>query len=515
MSEQIVRAISPVTYSALAPDPVLPFRWRSLPWIAGGFLLLTLQLATGTDPTYALLIFAFVLLTGVTLAALDGVTTPVGCCVALLAFQHVLLCQTVKALYWQRPDTPLLRPVETATVYVIGMASLLAGALIWRQIRPANWTPLFRRELDPRRLFWMTLICFTIGFARFVLSRTGSRLIGINAADVFEPLSAAAGTAYVIVVSKGRRSFGWENAFPMLLCFATGVLGATRLNLMTGPLMYYLTCYLFRFRFRWVHLVVLLAAVYVAQFILFPYALYARGVVRTKDLDTNIARATDVFIKVVMDPVKYQQMQANDTKVDPATKRLRYFGEHITTLDRFAIIIWADGVVDATLIRGTTKMKTIEPGFMSLLPGYLSQQKSSAGTSNALAHRGKGMVGKYDYFTQITLGFFCDAFSSYSWLGVAIIPALILLGYSLIYHLLFDRTLWGNVLAIGVVKAAAWTFSEAPIAPQISNVFSGIIVLSITMWGLRGLINLTQNFHDARLRARRQRSVTPLKSYPA
>src|SRR5579862_4496700 len=137
--------------ASVEPDPVLPLRWRPLPWFCAGFVLLTLQLALGADPTYALLIFAFVNLTGATLAVLDGITTVLGCCVGFLAFQHVIFCQVLKVLLWQRPDTPFLRPVETAGVYVVGMSSLLAGALLWRMVRPVTWKPIFRREVDPRR----------------------------------------------------------------------------------------------------------------------------------------------------------------------------------------------------------------------------------------------------------------------------------------------------------------------------------------------------------------------------
>ena len=92
----------------------------------------------------------------------------------------------------------------------------------------------------------------------------------------------------------------------ILMPIMTGIASAGREGMVTGVIIYTATCLAFRFRFRPIHFAVALGGAALLQYILFPYALYARNFVRTPRMDENIRRAASCLVDVISDPAKYQ-----------------------------------------------------------------------------------------------------------------------------------------------------------------------------------------------------------------
>jgi hypothetical protein len=496
--------MSVVPYSNREIDLLL--KSRSV-YLGGGLLLLfVLQLLSGTDPLFAAFILLFGILTIMTVNALGGLKTLMGFSVCLLSLQHVLISQIAKVMYWQPADVWLKQPYVTGEIYVLGMASMWVAAMIWQKSGLPQCKPIFASETNPSLLFWTALICMVMEAGRIGLlmkmgvdSKSGQIQTGgivgpLRQLNFLGTLAIASGTASQIIASSGRKSLGWVSVAAMGLLIIGGILNAKRELMVMAISTYYFTLFAFNFKLRFPHIASVGVMAYVAQFILFPYALIGRDIVRKPRFEDNLRLAIQLLGDVAVDPVKYQKLEfLKNTKVSTLHKRMLYYGHYSSTLDRFSVIIWCDALVDVTVKQGTSGMLTIQPGFDELLPRFIDPDKPTDNASNLLAHRLRGFVGDKNNFTGITLGFICDAFSSYGWLGVAIIPGLILFTLTAIYRLICDDRMVRNVLPLSLVFWFSYQFSENAISHAITTAFQGSVVMIVTLLFVRwvaGMLNI-------------------------
>jgi hypothetical protein len=507
--------------AALSP-PQGRSTWKPFYWYSAMLLLLTLQLLSGTSIEFALLVSVFCLLVYASIMACGGLLTLPGLVILTMAVQHILVSQIAKLYFWQPADTNLVCPMETMLVYDIGMVGLYFGCLLSGRVAAWRKKPVFDRVTDPLRLMWLAYV--STAFAIFSVAYTGTQDLdpttgtknvgGIHGLlygmGYLPPLSVAAGTAYMILSSHGKRSLGVINAVAIAVPLVFGIIGSGRQMMVQCVVIYYVTCFLFRFKFRPIHYGILVVGIYVAQFILFPYALYARNYTRTANFEQNVQRATSLLADVIANPIKYQEKSATHKGLSLA--RHMYYGAGnlvpFGTLDRYSVIMTTDGIVEGTLDNGTIGMETISPGFEMMVPRIFSPEKIS-GTRNTLAHRTNGLVGKKDFSTGITTGFISDSFSSYSWLGAFGIPfGLCLLLFSA-YRLMFVGSLWHNVYAISLIYYLGWQFSELGIGSQIVLIVQGSLVTLCVFFTLNLLADSLSGVVMRLRKARVQEAMRP------
>ena len=281
--------------------------------------------------------------------------------------------------------------------------------------------------------------------------------------------------------------------------FFFGIFLAGREQMVAAFVVYYFTCWAFGFRFRPVHWAILLACLYIAQYILFPYALYARSFVRTRDIETNISKATSLLWEVTTDPARFQER----TKTKGTPYRFLYFDGSIPTLERFSLLVIADGIVDATLRGGTTEMDTITPGFTMSVPRIFLPDKPY--DANPMSRREPGMVAAHDRTTGIATGFVCDAFSSFGWPGALILPYLASFFLFSIYRIVIDTRLAYNVYALAWLISLPWTFAGTPLATVIIATLQGPVVFAAVAYLIYWLVNfanlIQRRIHTAKRRA--------------
>ena len=177
--------------------------------------------------------------------------------------------------------------------------------------------------------------------------------------------------------------------------------------------------------------------------------------------EENVRRASDLALDIVGNPLKYHDLEANKEKKEKVYTDFNYYSHSEATLGRYTLLPVADGVVDAALNLGTTGMYTITPGFEMSLPRFLYPDKPFANMGNFLAHREPGLLpNKRDVTTGITVGFFADAFTSFGWLGVSLIPCLIMFFFQAIYSCLIGGRIWQNAVVTSLV-AVIWGFFRA------------------------------------------------------
>lgn len=494
---------------------------RPLYLLGAALLLLVLQLLSGTGAVYASLVFALLVATYTAVCWAGGLETLFGIAIFYLLLQHVLISQIAQVLFWEPADAPLRRPIETMGVYAVGMASLAVGVRLANLFRRRN-VPLFVAETRPSRLLWMSILCTIFSTVLFLAthtvgtdSKTGGAIQGgvlgpLKQISLLGPLAIASGTAYMIKVSGGRRSFGLVNGIPIFVHIAAAILGANREASVNPVIIYALTCIAFRYRFQSKHYGLLLIGAYIANFIIFPYALIARNFVRNGSFEENVSRSADMMMEIIQNPFEYHNQVNNlAARKSRTLSQFDYYSHSSPTLDRYTVISWTDAIVDATINHGETGWETITPGFQASLPRFLNPDKPFVQTGNFLAHREPGLMpNKKDHTTGITLGFFADAFSSFGWLGISVIPCLIILCVMTIYRLLIDVRIWGNVLMLSLVTQITWSFSEATVADMIMLCLVGPLGVSVGLSALYVLVHTLDKMTD------RVRHVTITSIHP-
>ncbi len=488
----------PLQATPLRPPFLVQHDWRPLFWLCSIIALLALQLASGTEPRFALLVTLFLIVTYATIKELGGVGTFTGFCVFYLVLQNVLVSQIAKAFFWEPADSLLQQPLTTIGVYVCAISGIYFAAVFTRRVCPLRRRPLFLPITDPTRLMWISYVSLALFVLQTVFMRAqsagadggGPNLGAVSslagALVLLGPLSMASGTAFAIMASRGRRSVGFVNSVTLLLMLLGGILSGSREGITSGAMIYIVTCLAFRFRFRFIHYAVLIGGALIAVYILLPYALLARATVRTPDMAKNIKTTSTLLLEIASDPLNYQRAKKDHYDAN-AERAYKYYVRQNASLDRFSLIKVTDGIVDATLREGTLGMKTVAPGFTMPIPRVLLPDKGnfqSYDVSNILAHREPGLVNRNDHTTGITTGFTSDAFSSYGWAGAFLIPFLILTAWFWTVRFLVQDSLSMNVFGAALVLILAHGLSESPIAAQISAVIQGPTVLPLFLWAI-------------------------------
>lgn len=502
----IVITPQPLSY----PSRILPQgSRRPLYWLAAAILLFAFQILSGTLPLFAVLVFIFAILTYFAVRAAGGLESLMGISVFILAMQNVLVAQVVKVFLWQPAEKPLIWPIETLGIYCLAMAGIALAGVASRRLGFQRRKPWLIAEINPQRLKWLAIIGTVFSVVQLVgagsvNSDTGQFSSGglhglFSNMKYLPPLAVAAGTAYYIVSSQGRRSFGLLNGIAILIPSAVATIVATRHSAIEAFIVYFATCWAFRFRFRPIHFAVLAAGWYFATYILFPYALYARDFVRTRDMAANVSKASALFLDLIANPDKYQEKLRTKT---PRYKFLYYDG-YRPTLERFAVLVIADAIVDGTLRGGTTEMDTLTPGFLMVAPRILLPDKPYDSTT--LARREPGIVGRHDHTTGITTGFVCDAFSCFGWPGAFFLPFLVSFALFSLFSIVIDTSFRFSILSLSLAWQFTYGYSEQSLAILIVTALQGPIVFAATIVLINWLVSLAlmtqRRFEGIRRRA--------------
>jgi hypothetical protein len=455
--------------SALTMEAPSAPKWSAWAWPAGTGILLGMlgfaQFVIGTDPTFTALVLLFTGLWLITVKILGGIKTIFGLCVGFMGAQHIVISQVAKAFMGQRPDTPLHQPVLTMQIYVLGMAMILLAAVITRARPIQGIKPILVPEMRLDHLRMLAIVFTALMFARYAaLSGVVSELHILLQFDFITPTAVATSTAYVVLSSNKRRAFGMMTFLSVAVPFLFGIAFSQRKESSYALIIFVVTAIAFGFKFKVWHYIIAAVAGYFFIAIVFPFALYARGITRSETFIKSLGKSWDVFLDVAANPAKYQKLAAAaPPPEDVAARRMYYYGFPEPNLDRMSLVIVTDALVQATVLKGQTGWETIDEGFDMVVPRAFNQGKEIVGTSNKIAQRAPGVVNDLDRTTSITLGFFLEGFLSFGWLGAAFTPFLIALTYFIIYRFVLYEGLKSNVWACALFVFLPWTFSEGTI----------------------------------------------------
>src|SRR5215475_1361638 len=92
--------------------------------IALAFVLMILQLGTGTALEFAELTFLGIVFAVIAINLLGGLNTIAGCCVAIVALKMFVIAQLAKVYYRESGQSHLQEPITTMAVMTLSMVCL-------------------------------------------------------------------------------------------------------------------------------------------------------------------------------------------------------------------------------------------------------------------------------------------------------------------------------------------------------------------------------------------------------
>jgi len=420
-------------------------------------VLFVLQMLAGSDFLFSSLIFLFVVISLSTVNLLGGLRNINGFSVFMLALKLVILSQFFKVYFWQPADSFLLVPEITAGVILLGFSSIFIAAWVTGRIDFRNI--IIKPILSSQQLLRMGIIAFLIGtisvaynyFSGFDPETADIRaggLIGVaRQMGILLPFSIVCATAYKIISSNYRKSFGLIVLIPMLTEFAFGISVGSKQIAFESVFYYFLTCLAFRYPFRIKHLAAGFFSALLAIMVLYPLAQLTKDIF-DRMRESPVAR-TSIFLDAIfrLDYEGLSNLYEKYAEEDETT--YQYYGTNNEILNRFSLIWMADQLIAVTIDKGEEGWTTITHGFKMILPRFIYPDKPNYNTGNYLGQK-IGMVWVGDQTTQISFGLIPESFCCFSWIGVMLIPFILTLLFFIVYNKLvgsIEYNIWAIFLA--------------------------------------------------------------------
>lgn len=465
----------------------IAFSWKDVFWAVALAVLGAGQLLQGVDPLFTGLILASAVFWLLAVRFCGGPTTLTGAAIGYVGLQHIAVSQYAKLLFWQRPDTPLFDPIKTGAIYAICFGGICLACWLLTQKPFSQIRSALPNDLPADRLKVLAIVCTALMIVRYL----GSPQLGVGGIrflmnfEFISPMAAAATAAYTVTESQGRKFLNWLGCIVISVPFTVAILGFQRREAVFAIVVMLAVSFAYGFRFRPRHFIWGVVLVYFFQFIFFPFALYYRSnIKRTSDLGVNLVRAWEALTEVASNPLKYQDEKLyRPTVEDWYTQRMMYYDLRPNpTLDRLSLIIVTDALVRATDQLGPTGWGTIMAGVDMVVPRVFNEDKELLGTSNPIAQRAPGLVSEVDRGTQITMGFFAEAYQCFKWTGVILIPFLTTLVSFFALRITVGNELKNNLWAGSFIVGFPWMFSEGTLQQVIISIGQNLPLSCLFAW---------------------------------
>ncbi|MBI4726232.1 hypothetical protein HY768_03235 [candidate division TA06 bacterium] len=429
-------------------------------WIFAVALFL-MQLLTGTNLDFALLVLAFVIFTAAAVNRAGGPLTVGGFGIAMLGLKIVIISQWAKIFFGQPGDSYLDVPVLTIGVLTAGMisiwlAGLTAGLFIGQR-------KALKPETSPEILLGLSVTVYVIGLGSYLYvmfhgydQAAGEISVGgitglLRQIGFIYPVSTISAVAYTIIASGHKRSISPWATIPLATQFFFGVLGTSKQMMFEPFLLYLLTCLAFNYKFRPRHIISLSLIFLAMVTVLFPFAQIGRAMTRDNDPQQNLA-LTNIFIRdIFLNKENLEEVEWCIEEVAYKKQRFLYYGRDMGLLDRMSLIEQNDELIRAVGEQGFSGWHTVIHGFKMLPPRLLYPEKPIYNTANYFGHKIETLADE-DFTTQIAMGIIAEAYDAFGWLGVIIIPYLIMAAFILLFNTLsgtMERNIW-TIFLMGI-----------------------------------------------------------------
>ena len=456
---RVARVVGAANAKLGAETVRLPYPERIPIWgaIIFAIVLCSMELLQGTSRVFTLCVFLYIVLTAVTINIGGGLTRPSGAYTLFVAVGTCILGLTVKAVVWEAADSNLQTPEKTIAVYLAGMASLCVAVYLTRRLVPRKaW---LEGVLTDDNMSLAAKGCLAAGIGLpFLTALIGTESVSVGSAigqlNHFVAVSIILGVAYQIRKSGGKSSINTTVVIASaFLFFFGGIIGAGKQGFFTPIFSWLLTCAALRYNFKRSQLIMVVVALGLMFYYLFPYAQYARGFGSGED-ETFSARF-DRSIHLFMNPAEVRaayeggQVEYQSTR---DTRAPQYFANDLGLFERLQMISMDDALIQQTDEHGSIGYLPLVYDFYNLVPHFIWADKPQTIIGNHYAHElDLGVLADEDLTTGISFGPLAEAYHLGMWFGVLLVAPLLWLMMFLVHESTtgsINQTIWSLFLLV-------------------------------------------------------------------
>jgi hypothetical protein len=400
----------------------LPFPER-IPFVPVFFfamLLCIIQLLQGTNPTFSLGCFAYILVATIAFNVAGGFTRPSGAFIFFNSVLGVIIGLCIKVYLGEAADSNLLSPLLTIGVYLFGMCMMLVAAYLSKKVRAKR--ALMGKMVTDSNLQTATVGCLVFGifmmFAGYIIpGGNGSVLSALNQLNRFFPLAIILGVINTIRRSGGTRSINLPVVLAAGLMFTGGVLGFSKEGMLGPFAAYLLAAASQRYRISRSQIVVgILAIIFIFQYLV-PYAQYGRSFREESgapDIQTSLNLLSNLGY------VREQYLENSTAAYEERV--LGYYNTSQGFFDRFQMISMDDALNHQTEQSGVFGLMPMVQAFQNVVPHFIWKDKPQIQIGNLFAHQ-VGILAEADESTGVSFSSTATAFHMAGWKGIFLLAA--------------------------------------------------------------------------------------------
>jgi hypothetical protein len=411
-------------------------------------LLCAIQQMQGTDSTFSLCCFFYILVAAFAFNVAGGFTRTSGAFIFFNSVLGVIVGLCMKAYLDEPADSNLSSPELTIRVLLAGMCMMLVAVYLTKRSAPRD--ALLGKMVTDAKMQTATVGCLIAGvllniaFIAFP-SGSGSVLSALNQLNRFFPMAIVLGVINTIRRSGGKRSVNSPVLLAGALMFFIGVMGFSKEG-MFAPL----TCWILaaasqRYKFNRAQILGgILVTIFVFRYLV-PYAQYGRNF-REESVGGNFSTVLSL-----LSDLGYVRQQYLESSTDSYEDRVfGYYNQPQGFFDRLQMISVDDALINRTDQFGTFGIYPMVVAFENLVPHFIWANKPTLLSGNIYAHE-VGLLAESDENTGVSFSSTSTAFHLIGWKGIFLLaPAIWFLLFFVFESLCGDtrKTPWGLLVLV-------------------------------------------------------------------
>jgi hypothetical protein len=391
-------------------------------------IFFAVELFQHTDVIFALLYFAFFILSCITFNVAEGFTRLTGAYCFWFSTLIVIFGVCWKVVVGEAAQTNLQVPILDMSLYALSMVMLLAVTVLNKKMdfRALGIGAGFSgNNLD---LTIAGLGCIITALTIIFLGATfgqaqGGFISALAQINFFGPLGIILATAGALKDSGGRRSLNFVNTFALILFTLQGIVVFTKQGMLTPAVCYIIGVFYMRMRVRPIHVVAFIL------FIAFVFG-FAGPLSDARDLQipggSITAQAGVVWYQVTHWKEFRHHVELLDSRSGHDNGAPTYFDKPQGAMIERLTMMPPDDRFNAYTAKGNYEgMAPIIEWIGNLAPRFLYPNKTNDYTGNYFAHKAGGYISADDTTTGISFSPVSSAYNCEGWGGILwLMPAI-------------------------------------------------------------------------------------------
>jgi hypothetical protein len=417
-------------------------------------LLCAIQQLQGTNSTFSLLSFFYIIAAAVAFNIAGGFTRTTGAFIFFNSVLSLILGLCVKAYLGEPADSNLQAPLLTMGIYLGGMCMMLLAAFLSSKV--ATKRALLGKMVTDTNMQTATVGSLVSGIliyaAIFTLpSGNGSVLSALNQLNRFLPLTIFLGVLNTIRRSGGTRSTNLPVLLAAGFMFASGIIVYSKEAMFTPFVCWLLAAASQRFNMSRSQLAGAAFVTFIVFYYLVPYSQYGRSF---KEESGEVNIGTSLSLLSNLGEVREEYFESAEGSNDDRIQG--YYDHPEGFFDRLQMISIDDAIINHTSQFGTVGGYPVVQSFQNVVPHFIWPDKPPLLTGNMYAHE-IGLLSEEDNSTGVSFSSTAISYHLLGWFGVFLLaPALWFLLFTVFDSLCGDtrKSPWGLIVLVLYTHAA-------------------------------------------------------------